>query len=237
MNRIYLPPPVVVQNEPEIEESIQPAEVWLPDPIVIRETASVYGNSKYEVEGIAYEPWGATSKYEEIGTATWRGDAFEGITTFNEEIFRNDALMAAHKYLPLPCYIRVTNQKTSASTIVRVNDRGPFQVEGIVDLSRAAAKKLGLLDSPDAEVHIELISDLYLPVFYLETDAIFGVENLEELVAKFSRLQNVNSVVLPQEEANWFRVRLGPFGNVDDAKRVRGWGILNANTESSIIEE
>lgn len=239
-NRVTSLPPSEEEVEPEkpvVEPKMQPIEHWLPDPVVTNESMSTRGNGKYQVYGIEYEPWGPTHTYEETGLASWRGEPYDGFTTLSGETFDNDDLMAAHRYLPLPSYIRVTNPLNSASTVVRVNDRGPFHVDGIVDLSQAAAEKIGLLGTPVTEVHIELINGEDLPVFYLETDAIYGVDRIQELTAEFSRLQNVNSVVLPQTNANWFRIRLGPFGNVEDAKRVRGWAILNTATESTILEE
>lgn len=223
--------------KPVVEPTMQPIEDWHPDPVVTQERMSTNGNGKYQVYGVEYEPWGPIPAYEETGLASWRGEPYDGFTTLSGEVFDIDDLMAAHRHLPIPSYIRVTNPLTSASTVVRVNDRGPFHVEAIVDLSQAAAEKIGLLDTPDTEVHIELINDEDLPVFFLETNAIYGVDQVRELTAEFSRLQNVNSVVLPQSNTNWFRIRLGPFGNVEDAKRVRGWGILNTDTESTILEE
>ena len=222
---------------PPPDAFIQPLEEWLPDPLVTKEPLSPNSNSSYVVEGQTFDPWGPITSYEEIGVATWRDRRFDGITAFSGEIFDTHALMAAHRYLPLPSYLRVTNPKNDRSTIVRVNDRGPFRDSGIIDLSEAAASKLDLIDAPKPIVHVTLVNHGDLPVYSLETDSIFGRENVDQLVYKFALLQHVNTVVVPQNEDNWYRIRLGPFSNVDDAQRVRGWGILNANTESTILEE
>ena len=221
----------------EIEASMHSIEHWLPDPVVTQESFSSAGNGRYRVHGVEYQPWGPVRAYEERGPASWRGEPYDGFTTLTGEIFNIDELMAAHRYLPLPSYLRVTNPMTGASTVVRVNDRGPFGVDAIVDLSRAAAAKIGLLDAKKSEVHIALIHNSDLPIYYLETDAVYGVDRVRKLAESFSWLRNVDSAVLPHSNANWYRLRLGPFGNVEDAKRVRGWGILNTDTESTILEE
>lgn len=116
-----------------------------PDLVPKVEPLSPYGNPKsYEVFGKTYETLSDAQGYKEIGLASWYGRKFHGRRTSSGEVYDMYKLSAAHKTLPLPSYVRVTNLKTGQSTIVRINDRGPFHSERIIDLSYAAALKLGM---------------------------------------------------------------------------------------------
>jgi rare lipoprotein A len=95
--------------------------------------------------------------YEEIGYASWYGQKFHGHTTANGEIFDMFALTAAHKTLPLPSFLRVTNLENNKSTTVRVNDRGPFHGDRILDLSYGAAKKLDFHSKGVTRIKVEII--------------------------------------------------------------------------------
>jgi rare lipoprotein A len=95
--------------------------------------------------------------HEDIGYASWYGQKFHGHTTANGETFDMFSLTAAHKTLPLPSFVRVTNLENNKATTVRVNDRGPFHDDRILDLSYAAAKKLGFHSNGVAKVKIEVI--------------------------------------------------------------------------------
>ncbi len=119
--------------------------------------------SPYVVHGKRYVPMSVAEsyKYREVGIASWYG--FEtyhqkgGHMTANGEAFDPNGLNAAHKYLPLPTFVRVTNLKTRRSIILRVNDRGPFVPGRIIDLSAGAAKKLGFFAQGTARVLVETI--------------------------------------------------------------------------------
>lgn len=98
--------------------------------------------------------------FTQSGVASWYGRQFHGRKTANGEIFNMNALTAAHKSLPLDCLIRVTNKSNGKSVVVRVNDRGPFHGNRVVDLSYGAAKVLGIVNTGTANVLIERIPEL-----------------------------------------------------------------------------
>jgi rare lipoprotein A len=93
--------------------------------------------------------------YDEYGVASWYGADFHGRKTANGEIFNANALTAAHPTLPLPCYAYVTNLNNGRTVLVRVNDRGPYVSDRIIDLSYAAAKQLGYTSKGKARVHVQ----------------------------------------------------------------------------------
>lgn len=96
--------------------------------------------------------------FTQNGMASWYGRQFHGSKTANGEIFNMNAFTAAHKSLPLNCFIKVTNKANGKSVVVRVNDRGPFHGNRVIDLSYGAAKVLGIVDSGTANVSIERIN-------------------------------------------------------------------------------
>lgn len=120
--------------------------------------------SPYVVNGKRYVPMSLKEavNYEEKGIASWYGNETRrqkgGHMTANGEAFDPDGLNAAHKYLPLPSYVRVTNLENGKSIIIRVNDRGPFVDNRIIDLSAGAAKKLGYFKKGIARVKVESIN-------------------------------------------------------------------------------
>ena len=120
-------------------------------------------NTPYVINGRAYVPmsYQEALSYEETGTASWYGqetlDQHNGQLTAYGEIFDPSRPSAAHKYLPLPSLVKVTNLDTHASMVVRVNDRGPFVDNRIIDLSAEAAKQLGFFEKGTAKVKIEVI--------------------------------------------------------------------------------
>lgn len=121
-------------------------------------------NKPYVVNGRLYVPmdYKETKGYQETGIASWYGqetlDKNNSQPTAYGEIFYPDKLSAAHKYLPLPAIVRVTNLENNATVVVRVNDRGPFVDDRIIDLSAEAAKKLGFHDKGTARVRLEVLS-------------------------------------------------------------------------------
>ena len=123
-----------------------------PDPILAA------GNiSPYTVNGVRYEVLQDASTYRQRGTASWYGTKFHGHETSNGEIFDLYQATAAHKTLPIPCYARVTNLENGRSVVVRVNDRGPFHDDRLIDLSYGAAVKLGYMERGTAPVEVEVI--------------------------------------------------------------------------------
>lgn len=130
----------------------------LPDPPVVQEVKSRGGNGPvYTVLGKSYRVMDSAQGFRQEGIGSWYGMKFHGRQTSNGERFDIYKLTAAHKHLPLPTYVRVTNLENGKKTIVRVNDRGPFHGNRIIDLSYAAAVKLGFHDAGTARVRVEVV--------------------------------------------------------------------------------
>lgn len=111
----------------------------------------------YTIRGTTYTPMTKIGRVRDRGQATWYGSQYQGRRTSNGEIFDAMRFTAAHTTLPLPSFVRVTNLSNGRTLIVRVNDRGPFLKGRIIDLSYAAARRLGFASSGSAEVEIESI--------------------------------------------------------------------------------
>ncbi|WP_407312599.1 septal ring lytic transglycosylase RlpA family protein [Pseudomonas sp. nanlin1] len=126
----------------------------IPDAVPTLHTGP-YKANPYTVLGKTYFPLGDSKRYVATGTASWYGTKFHGQNTANGEVYDLYGMSAAHKTLPLPAYVRVTNLDNNRSVILRVNDRGPFYSDRIIDLSYAAAKKLGYAESGTARVRVE----------------------------------------------------------------------------------
>src|SRR5476651_123959 len=114
-----------------------------------------YKANPYTVLGKTYFPLTDSKRYVAQGTASWYGTKFHGQNTANGEVYDLYGMSAAHKTLPLPSYVRVTNLDNNRTVILRVNDRGPFYSDRIIDLSYAAAKKLGYAEIGTARVKVE----------------------------------------------------------------------------------
>lgn len=112
----------------------------------------------YQVNGVWYYPHDDPN-YDETGIASWYGEPFHGRPTANGETYDMNEVSAAHKTLPLPSYVRVTNLENGRSMIVRVNDRGPFVNGRIIDLSRRGAQFLGFYEKGTARVRVTVVKD------------------------------------------------------------------------------
>lgn len=123
------------------------------DPIL-----AVGNKTPYEVNGQTYDILASTHNYKERGIASWYGTKFHGRKTSNGELYDLYAATAAHKTLPIPSYARVTNLDNGRSVIVRVNDRGPFHDDRLIDLSYGAAVKLGYMEQGTAPVEVEVLN-------------------------------------------------------------------------------
>ncbi len=110
----------------------------------------------YYINGIRYTPKEVSSYYEE-GIASWYGPKFDGKLTANGEIFNQFDITAAHKTLPLPSLVRVKNLENNRSLVLRINDRGPFVGDRIIDLSYKSAQILGVIDKGTSKVSVELL--------------------------------------------------------------------------------
>ena len=130
----------------------------LPELVPVDEPISRYGNPEtYEVFGRTYRTWDSAEGYVEEGIASWYGRKFHGRRTSSGEPYDMYALSAAHRYLPLPTFVRVTNLDNGRTTVLRVNDRGPFHRDRFIDLSFAAAVKLGFHERGTARVRVETV--------------------------------------------------------------------------------
>jgi rare lipoprotein A len=131
----------------------------LPDPVPQVEPIRQGGpNKPYVVLGQAYEPVAADTPFKQRGLASWYGTKFHGRKTASGELFSVNGFTAAHRTLPIPSYARVRSVATGKEIIVRVNDRGPFHSARMLDLSYAAAVKLGIVSLGQAEVEIERLT-------------------------------------------------------------------------------
>ena len=129
------------------------------DAIPRPEPRSRYGNGPvYEVFGKRYTVMKSSHGYQERGVASWYGKAFHNKLTSNQEVYDMYAMTAAHKTLPLPTFVRVRNLRNNKSIVVRVNDRGPFVSNRIIDLSYAAAIKLDMIGAGTSLVEVTAIS-------------------------------------------------------------------------------
>lgn len=212
----------------------------VPDAVPKVEPRSMAGNkSPYTVLGKTYRVLPDSYGYQERGVASWYGRKFHGAKTSNGEIYDMYGMTAAHKTLPIPTYVQVTNLDTGKKVIVRVNDRGPFHDNRIIDLSYAAAQKLGFQDSGTARVEVVAIDPIAYhqqqqhttvaannrsavadPVpgnTYLQAGAFASRDSAAKLQAQISQWvafpvfisNDVASTV--NSVSNLFKVRIGPL--------------------------
>jgi rare lipoprotein A len=130
----------------------------IPDAEPKSEPLHRYANRPYTALGKTYTPLTVVGNYRERGIASWYGKKFHGQRTSSGEVYDMYAMTAAHPTLPIPSYARVTNTANKKSVVVRINDRGPFLHERVIDLSYTAAHKLGYINNGSAEVEIESLT-------------------------------------------------------------------------------
>ncbi len=128
-----------------------------PDAVPKREALNPRNARPYVVFGRQYTPMSELAPYTERGMASWYGRKFHGQRTANGEVYDMYAMTAAHPTAPIPSYARVTNLNTGRSVVVRINDRGPFLNNRVIDLSYTAAFRLGYVEAGSAPVQVELI--------------------------------------------------------------------------------
>jgi len=186
----------------------------LPDPVPRAEPRSKYGNkSPYEVLGKTYYVLPNPENYKEYGKASWYGTKFHGQRTSSGELYDMYKLTAAHRSLPIPSYVRVTNLDNHRTAIVRVNDRGPFHSERLIDLSYAAAVKLGFADRGTTRVMVELVDG---------TDQLPNVAS--SAAARTPPPANALALVPPESEVpglGQIFLQAGAFKDAAGAERLR----------------
>lgn len=130
----------------------------VPDAVPRVEPLAASGNKPYKVFGVGYVPLADARDYRERGIASWYGKKFHGRRTSSGEPYDMYGMTAAHRTLPLPAYVRVRNLENGRTVVVRVNDRGPFLHNRVIDLSYSAAARLGMLGKGTAMVEVESLS-------------------------------------------------------------------------------
>jgi len=215
---------------------------WHEIPDAVPETVeqSKYGNpDNYEVLGKTYHVMYSSDGFEQKGIASWYGNKFHGRRTSSGEDYDMYAMTAAHKTLPIPVYVEVKNIDNGRKAIVRVNDRGPFHDGRIIDLSYAAATKLGVAQTGTANVKIRVVNSeqdkgsnhsqrfvespvsdgdkLYVQVaaFAAEKNALQYMEKLQE-----QGFFDVRLHIESKKGAAVYRVRIGPLPSEHVAKNV-----------------
>jgi len=181
-----------------------------------------YANRPYKVFGTEYVPLARLQAFRQQGTASWYGRRFHGNPTASGERYDMYAMTAAHPTLPIPSYVRVTNPVNGRSVVVRINDRGPFHAGRIIDLSYAAAHRLGFVQAGSARVELEAIVPGQAPAgVYVQLGAFGARENAQSLQARLARelawLQESVQVLL---SANLWRLQVGPYRSHEEARSV-----------------
>ena len=129
----------------------------IPEATPRSEPLNKFANRPYEVFGKKYVPLASVQSFHQRGVASWYGKRFHGQKTSSGETYDMYAMTAAHPILPIPSYARVTSLRTGRQVVVRINDRGPFHSNRAIDLSYAAASRLGLIGTGSGEVEIDAI--------------------------------------------------------------------------------
>ena len=207
-----------------------PALASLPDPEVRNDPKSRRGNSPYVVFGKHYQVMDSAAGYDQVGHASWYGTKFHGRTTSSGETYDMYELTAAHRSLPIPTYARVTNLKNGKTTVVRVNDRGPFHPDRIIDLSFAAAVKLGFERAGTARVRVETLaatSPAESPPasrrarYFVDTGIYANADSAGAARDEVIDLTAREAFVVRVEDA--FAVRIGPFDTFEAAERLQSF--------------
>jgi rare lipoprotein A len=232
------------QDEPPPATVIKPDSNSAPDTASAGELPrSKYGNPPfYEVYGVRYTILPGSAGYRQQGVASWYGKKFHGRRTSSGEPYDMYKMTAAHTTLPIPTNARVTNMANGKSVIVRINDRGPFSKNRIIDLSYAAAVELDMITNGTARVEVVTLTGSPVsevrpaqqkgaapaPVaqeqvaMYLQVGAFGGLENAQKLAERLtaSGIENARLHVTPGESPLIYRVRIGPMYSIDDYDRM-----------------
>jgi rare lipoprotein A len=185
------------------------------------ESKSQYGNpSSYEVFGRHYHVLNSSKDYHATGIASWYGMKFNGQFTSNREKYNVYKMTAAHKTLPIPSYVKVTNLENGKHVIVRINDRGPFEKNRLIDLSYIAAKKLGIVANGTGLVRVDAINcGIKNNSIYLQVGAYHNLANAKQMQ---QRLKNISSPchIFSNKTNNLHYVQIGPISNNSSAKHI-----------------
>lgn len=227
--------------KPDIQDGPgdRPVGGEVPDAIPRVEPKSRYGNPEsYIVMGKRYHVLDSSQGYVERGIASWYGKKFHGLRTSSGDPYDMYAMSAAHKHLPLPTYVKVANLENNRSIVVRVNDRGPFHDNRIIDLSYAAAKKLGIVakgtglvevraidarqkESP-SPIHEHPLRNAQKPEVYIQLGAFSSRRNAEMLRDRLEihKLGHIRIQESKLKQLRLFKVRIGPLSSVNLADQT-----------------
>jgi rare lipoprotein A len=220
----------------------------IPDAEPREEPFHRFANRPYTVFGQTYVPVVNRQPTRERGMASWYGRKFHGQKTASGETYDMFAMTAAHKTLPIPSYAKVTNVKTGQSVVVRVNDRGPFHSDRVIDLSYAAAARIGIVNAGSALVEVERVfpgpgvsdasvralpspapaATVETPVIaresaglWLQLGAFASAETAESFRARMQKdLTWVLEPITIASRDGLHRVRLGPYANSEEAVAI-----------------
>lgn len=189
------------------------------------------GNKPYTVYGESYNVLNTGQGFSETGHASWYGEKFHGYETSNGEPYDMYSMSGAHKTLPLPSYAKITNLDNNKQVIIRINDRGPFHSERILDVSYAAAYKLGMLGKGTARIKLDVIYVGSLAAtnsavanaqdsgnHYIQLVASQDQQKLKKMAKELEQKYQVQTRV--QAANNMFRLQLGPIGQPELADRL-----------------
>jgi rare lipoprotein A len=201
----------------------------IPDAQPKYEALSKRANRPYVAFEKKYVPMQKIIPFKEEGYASWYGKRYHGRKTSIGETYDMYQMTGAHKTLPLPCYIKVTNLKNKRSVIIRVNDRGPFIDERIVDLSYAAAHRLEIIQNGSELVKIEMVnpslavknikeanlnSSPSIKSFYIQAGAFSNQDNASYLINRLSKIKFKNSLSIKKLNKNSLHlVTIGPYAS------------------------
>ncbi len=185
------------------------------DAVVKAEPLSKYANRPYVVFGKTYTPLVHQEPFSQRGVASWYGKKFHGQRTSSGELYDMYKMTAAHPTLPIPSYARITSLSSGEQVIVRINDRGPFHSNRIVDVSYTAALKLGLLAKGSHEVQLERL----LPGDQPRTAALAREERVTQQSG--ARAEALESGEQPTTAPAGFYLQLGAYNSADKAADVR----------------
>lgn len=212
------------------------------EPVPRVEVRTRAGNKNpYTVLGKTYHLMEDETQYKERGEASWYGTKFHGRKTANGETYDMYAMTAAHKTLPIPSYVRVTNLNNGRNLVVRVNDRGPFHGGRIIDLSYAAAQRLGFADYGVAPVEVEIINTGDQPPAPLKADGNSSSPGTDEPGTLFLQVGAFSSEAAARAQAErvteltdlavtinplvasstLYRVRVGPLANNQQLQQLQ----------------
>ncbi len=182
----------------------------------------------YTVRGKTYYPLTSGEGFVEEGVASWYGSDFHGKRTANGERYDMYSMTAAHKILPFNTQVKVTNLQNGRSIMVRINDRGPFVADRIIDLTHTGASQIGMIGPGTARVRVETVGAVpaikngdIMGNFYVQVGAFSRKDNAERLVARF-KSQGLNARMHYAESVYLWRVQIGPYPSVNRAESERG---------------